>query len=150
MGASLTIPAKLAWNIAKSIEEHGGVKRGYLGIRSQLVEVSADAGKSLMRAQGSGLLVMSVEKDSPAAVAGLIVGDLIVGFAGQPVADHDELLLQLNSGVVGKSLDLEVLRGGKPQIVKVTIGEHNEAGEHEHHHHGRHSGRHFGHRRWRR
>ncbi|HEX9595828.1 MAG TPA: PDZ domain-containing protein, partial [Anaerolineales bacterium] len=108
-------------------------------------EISADASKSLKREQASGLLVMSVEKDSPAAAAGLIVGDLIAGFAGQPVADHDELLLQLNSGVVGKAVELEVLRGGKPQMVKVTIGEHDDAAEHEAH------GRHFGRRRgWRR
>jgi len=145
MGASLTIPAKLAWTIAKAIEEHGGVKRGYLGIRSQLVEISADASKSLKREQASGLLVMSVEKDSPAAAAGLIVGDIIAGFAGQPVADHDELLLQLNSGVVGKAIELEVLRGGKPQTMKVTIGEHDEAAEREMHAHR------FGRRRgWRR
>lgn len=143
MGTSLTIPAKLAWNIAKAIEEHGGVKRGYLGIRSQLVEI---AGQPLKRQQATGLLVMSTEKDSPAAAAGLIVGDLIAGFAGQPIADHDELLLQLNSGVVGKAIELEILRGGKPLTVKVTLGEHDEAAEREHHHHGRRSGR----RAWRR
>ncbi|MEX2160644.1 MAG: trypsin-like peptidase domain-containing protein [Anaerolineales bacterium] len=140
MGASLTIPAKLAWKIAAAIQEHGGVKRGYLGVRSQLVEIPKDA---LKREQATGLLVMGVEKDSPAATAKLIVSDLIVGFAGQPVAEHDELLLQLNSGVVGKAVDVEVLRGGNQQIVKVTIGEHEEAEEHHHHRHGRH-------RRWRR
>lgn len=146
MGASLTIPAKLAWTIAKAIEEHGGVKRGYLGIRSQLVEISHPARAALKRQQPTGLLVMGIEQDSPASAAGLIVGDLIVAFAGQPVADHDELLLQLNSGVVGKAVELELLRGGLPHVVKITIGEHEPAGEHGMH--GRHS-RH-GHRGWRR
>lgn len=129
MGASLTIPAKLGWKIAKALEEHGSVKRGYLGVRSQLVEIAEDARKALKREQESGLLIMGVEKNSPAVAAGLIVGDVIVGFAGQPVADHDELLMQLNSGVVGKAVDLEVLRGGKPQAVKVTIGEQEETRE---------------------
>jgi len=138
MGASLTIPAKLAWKIAKSLEEHGSVKRGYLGVRSQLVELAEDARKALKREQESGLLIMSVEKSSPASAAGLIVGDVIVGFAGQLVTDHDELLLQLNSGVVNKSIDLEVLRGGKPESLKVTIGEQEEpAHEHRSHRHGR-------------
>jgi S1-C subfamily serine protease len=142
MGASLTIPAKLAWKIAKSLEEHGSVKRGYLGVRSQLVELAEDARKGLKREQESGLLIMGVEKNSPASAAGLIVGDVIVGFAGQPVADHDELLLQLNSGVVGKAIDLELLRGGKPETSKVTIGEQEEpAREHRGHRHGR---RHWG------
>lgn len=134
-GASLTIPAKLAWKIAAAIQEHGGVKRGYLGLRSQLVELPAGA---LKRDQTTGLLVMGVEKDSPAAAGGLIVGDIVVGFAGQPAADHDELLLQLNSGVVGKAVDVEILRGGKPQLTKVTIGEQQAEEPHMHgHRHGR-------------
>ncbi len=146
MGASLTIPAKLAWKIAGAIEKDGGVKRGYLGIRSQLVELPAKGQSELKREQASGLLVMGVENDSPAAAGGLIVGDIIVGFSGQPVADHDELLIQLNSGVVGKAVDVELLRGGKPLAVKVTIAEQNEMPE-EHRHGWRHGrGRRFG--RW--
>lgn len=129
MGASLTIPAKLAWKIAAAIQEHGGVKRGFLGVRSQLVELSDENRVAIKREQGSALLVMGVEKNSPAAAGGLIVGDVIVGFAGQPVAEHDELLMQLNGGIVGKPVDIEVLRGGKPQVVKVTIGESSEADE---------------------
>lgn len=146
MGASLTIPAKLAWKIAAAIEKDGGVKRGYLGVRSQLVELPAKGQSELKREQSSGLLVMGVENASPAAAGGLIVGDIIVGFSGQPVADHDELLIQLNSGLVGKAVDLELLRGGKPLAVKVTITEQNEMPE-EHRHGWRHGrGRHFG--RW--
>jgi S1-C subfamily serine protease len=143
MGASLTIPAKLAWQVAKALEQHGSVKRGYLGVRSQLVDLVEDARKALKREQETGLLIMGVEKNSPAATAGLIVGDVIVGFAGQAVAEHDELLLQLNSGVMGKSIDLEVLRGGKPQSVKVTIGEHEESSE-EYFHRRTHRRRHWG------
>lgn len=142
MGASLTIPAKLAWKIAKALEEQGTVKRGYLGVRSQLVEIAEDAQKELKREQETGLLIMGVEKNSPAAAAGLIVGDVIVGFAGQSVADHDELLMQLNSGVVGKAIDLEVLRGGKPEVVKVAIGEQEQPSE------PHFRGRHFGRRHW--
>lgn len=143
MGASLTIPAKLAWKIAAAIEQHGGMKRGYLGVRSQLVEIPADA---IKREQATGLLVMGVEKGSPAAAGGLIVGDIIVGFAGQPVSEHDDLLLQLNSGVVGQTSEVEVLRGGKLQMIKITAGEIAEQVEEPHH--GWHRRRHFGRRHW--
>jgi S1-C subfamily serine protease len=145
MGASLTIPAKLAWQIAKALQEHGSVKRGYLGVRSQQVELEDEARKSLRREQATGLLIMGVEKNSPAS-AGLIVGDVIVGFAGQPVDDHDDLLLQLNSGVVGKVIDLEILRGGKPQTLKLTVGEQEEPQE-EYFHRRFHGRRFWG---WRR
>lgn len=143
MGASLTLPAKLAWRIAASIEQHGGVKRGYLGIRSQLVEIPTESRSWLKREQATGLLVMGVEKDSPAAASSLIIGDIIVGFAGQPVADHDELLIQLNSGVVGKAIDMELLRGGKPHSVKVSVAEQQEVAQERHgwHRRGHRSGR---------
>ena len=143
MGASLTIPAKLAWQIAKALQEHGSVKRGYLGVRSQLAELDDEARKSLKREQETGLLILGVEKNSPASSAGLIVGDVIAGFNGQQVADHDDLLLQLNSGVVGKGVDLELLRGGKPQTLKVTIGEQEQPNE-EHFHRRFRGRRHWG------
>jgi S1-C subfamily serine protease len=144
LGAALTIPAKLAWKIAKSIQKHGGVKRGYLGVRSQQVELAAEARKALKREQATGLLILSVEADSPSASA-LIVGDIIVGFAGEPVSEHDELLLQLNGGVVGKAVDVEVLRGGKPETIKVTLSEQSEPERGHRHMHGR---RHFARRPW--
>lgn len=145
-GASLAIPAKLAWKIAASIKEHGGVKRGYLGVRSQWVEVPAEHARALGREQAGGLLVVGVESGSPAAEAGVIVGDLIVGFAGQPVADHDDLLVQLNSGVVGQPAEIQLLRGGAPQTVKVTVAEVPDRSEEALRHAWRHGrrGRGFG------
>jgi S1-C subfamily serine protease len=150
MSASLTIPAKLAWKIAASIEEHGGVKRGYLGVRSQFVELPEEASKTLNREQGSGLLVVAVEKDSPAAAAGVKVSDIIVGFSGQAVADHDELLVQLNSGAVGNAKQLEVLRGDKAVTLSVSVTEVQEHPR-QHQHPWRHGGmrRGFGRRMWR-
>jgi S1-C subfamily serine protease len=139
MGASLTIPAKLAWKIAATIEEHGGMKRGYLGVRSQWVELPEDAAKALQREQASGLLVVALEKGSPAAEGGVKVSDIIVGFGGQPVADHDELLIQLNSGVVGQASAIEVLRGGKAETLNVTVSEVQEH-PHSHRHPWRHGG----------
>src|SRR5690606_22307712 len=46
-GNLLSIPAQQAWTIAKSIQEHGGIKRGYLGLRSQWVELPAEAQAAL-------------------------------------------------------------------------------------------------------
>ena len=53
----------------------------------------------------------------------LIVGDILVGIAGAPIADPDELLARLVGQVVGQPTPIQVLRGGQPQRLTVTIGE---------------------------
>jgi S1-C subfamily serine protease len=122
-GASLAIPSGLAWQIAESITEHGSVRRGYLGIRSQPVEIPTIQQNALGRQQATGLLLVGVEPDSPAAEAGLMVGDILTGFAGGPVSEPDELFVSLAGEVVGRPTSLEILRAGELQEVTVTIGE---------------------------
>jgi S1-C subfamily serine protease len=122
-GAAVTIPADLAWKVADVLLKHGRIKRGYLGIRSQAVEIAAAAQAALQREQGAGLLVMGVEKDSPASKGGIIVGDILVGVAGVPVLHHDELFTRLDGDVAGKSTPIEILRGGQPQTLNVLVGE---------------------------
>lgn len=121
-GAALTIPADLAWKVAEQLAKHGSVRRGYLGVRSQGVEISEAAQKALKREQATGLILIGVESDSPAEAAGLIVGDIIVSIDGQPVQTHDELFARLSGDVIGRSTPVEVLRGGQPQSMSVKIG----------------------------
>jgi S1-C subfamily serine protease len=122
-GTGLTIPADVAWKVADTLAKHGHIKRGYLGIRSQTVEIPAAAQKSLKREQATGLLVMGVEKDSPATKADLMVGDILVGIAGAAIEHHDELFARLSGDVVGKSTPIDVIRGGELKTVNVVIGE---------------------------
>lgn len=122
-GSAITIPADIAWSIADTLSKHGQVKRGYLGIRSQTVDLSSAAQDALQRKQSTGLLVISVENNSPASQGGLIVGDILLAVAGNPVLHHDELFARLNGDVVGKSTPIEILRGGQPQTLNVVIGE---------------------------
>ena len=122
-GGAITIPADIAWKIAETLAKHGKIKRGYLGIRSQTVEISADARKSLKREQGTGLLLVGLEADSPAGKGGLIVGDILVGVAGETVSHQDDLFVRLSGDVVGRSVAINVLRGGKLESVNVEIGE---------------------------
>jgi S1-C subfamily serine protease len=121
-GVALTIPAEYAWKVADQLARNGSVKRGYLGVRSEAVELPEAAQKELKRAQATGLLFVSVERKSPAEAGKLIVGDILVGIDGQPIPDHDALFARLNGDVVGKSVPMEVLRGGKLQTFMVEIG----------------------------
>lgn len=122
-GGAITIPTEIAWKVAETLAAHGKIKRGYLGIRSQTVNLPAEAQSQLKREQETGLLVVGLEKDSPAEKGGLIVGDLLVGVSGVAVEHHDELFVRLSGDVVGKSTPLDILRGGKLQVVDVVVGE---------------------------
>jgi S1-C subfamily serine protease len=122
-GTLLTLPAKVAWKTAAYLAEHGSLKRGYLGLSSQVVAVPEAATESLGREQVAGLLIVNIEAESPAAASDLMVGDIIVGVAGNAVNDHDELAVQLTGEVVGQPTAIDIIRGGVLQAVVVTIGE---------------------------
>ena len=122
-GAAVTIPADIAWRIADTLVKHGRIQHGYLGIRSQTVEIPAASQKTLKREQATGLLIVGVENDSPASKGGLIVGDILVAVAGALILHHDELFTHLDGDVVGKSTPIDVLRGGQPQTINVVVGE---------------------------
>jgi S1-C subfamily serine protease len=122
-GAAITIPAFLAWADAENLAKFGYIKRGYLGIRSQQVELSPEASQALGREQEAGLLLVSVEKGSPAEAGGLIVGDILVAINQQPVPDHDALMFHLSGEAVGKPISVQILRGGQPMEIAVTPGE---------------------------
>jgi len=122
-GSAITIPADVAWKIADTLAKHGKIKHGYLGIRSQTMNVPAESQKALKREQETGLLIVGLEENSPAGKAGLMVGDILVSIAGEPVEHHDELFSRLSGDVVGKAVAIEILRGGKVESIKVEIGE---------------------------
>jgi S1-C subfamily serine protease len=122
-GEAVTIPAGDALRIADILAKHGKIKRGYIGIRSQTVNIPYDAMAQLNRKQETGLLIVGVEKDSPAEKGGIIVGDILVGVAGEAVEHHDELFARLGGDTVGRSTPMDLLRGGKLQSVNVVVGE---------------------------
>jgi serine protease DegQ len=122
-GGAITIPADAAWKTAETLSKHGKIKRGYLGIRSQTVNIPAEAQNELKREQETGLLIVGLEAGSPSGKGGLMVGDILVGIAGEAIEHHDELFVRLSGDVVGKSTPMDVLRGGALQVVNVVVGE---------------------------
>jgi S1-C subfamily serine protease len=119
-GSSLTIPALRALEIAERLDREGSFQRGYLGIRSQVSDLPP--GVSLGRKQKAGLIVVGVQKDSPAERGGLMIGDIVVAVEQSPCADLQELLAAL-AGRVGKMVSLEVVRGGQPAKLQVKVGQ---------------------------
>jgi S1-C subfamily serine protease len=71
----------------------------------------------------SGLLILTIAADSPAERAGLVMGDVLLAADGKPVSDTADLQPVLDPESVGKSVRMQILRGGKFTEVSVTIGE---------------------------
>ena len=122
-GGGLTIPAATIDRIVGSIQSHGKVRRGFLGVGAQAVRVPQAMAESLGLPREQGLLVVSLEPDGPAEKGGLLIGDIIVALDGAPVAEVEELQDRLTSDRVGTALAIRLIRGGQPAAAEVTVGE---------------------------
>jgi serine protease DegQ len=124
-GASLAIPAAQAWRAAEALRQYGRIRRGFLGIRSQSVELPSAVNQALNRRQVTGLLLVGVERGQPADRAGLMVGDILIGLDSLPIEDHDTLLERLAGEKVGKTVPYEVVRGGRLMQGSIQLEERN-------------------------
>jgi len=117
-GMTLAIPHDEVERIATTLRTHGRVARGYLGIGAQPVALPAAVRASV--GQEQGLLLITIEDEGPAAQAGLMVGDIIVGLGGNTVASLDDLRAGLTPERVGQAIPARILRGGQPTELTVT------------------------------
>lgn len=120
-GVSIAVPVTTIRNTVHTLREHGKMKQGYLGVGVQPAYLPDNIVEELE--QETGLLVVSVESDSPAAKSGLFVGDILVSVDEETVEQLDELLALLIGNRVGKDIPVQIVRGGSLQDVSVTIGE---------------------------
>jgi len=120
---SLTIPVPTIARVVESLLKHGKVRQGYLGIGTQPVKLPAAQREEFK--QETGLLIASVEADSPAAKGGLFLGDTLINLNGKPTRHVDELSALLGGDTVGTTAAFTVLRGGQVLPVTVEIGERN-------------------------
>jgi S1-C subfamily serine protease len=120
-GPAVAIPWALAAQTAETIGKHGKVPRGYLGVGSQPVTLSAQA-KELTSGQERGLLVVQVAEGGPAAAAGFLQGDILVRLDGTSVANADDLQALLGPDKVGSGVTAAVVRGGELRELSVTVG----------------------------
>lgn len=123
-GLGVVIPAAIAWKATAGVLEHGGVRRGYLGVAGQPVKLPDNQRRAgALGDRDEALLVVGVTPDGPAARAGVLVGDIIVAFDGQPVESPEDLLDLLTRDRVGRAVAVDLLRAGAPADLKITVGE---------------------------
>jgi serine protease Do len=121
VGVAFAIPSDLAQSVIAQLQAHGKVSRGWLGVEVQAVT------PSIARALGlpgdHGALVNQVEKDSPAAKAGIREGDVIEAFNGHAVDRTRELPITVANTPVGSDAKVKLRRQGKEMTLSVRIAE---------------------------
>ena len=123
-GLGVVIPSAIAWKAIAGILEHGGVRRGYLGVAGQSVSLPDNQrGGETLGDRDEALLVVGISSNGPAARAGVLVGDIIVAFDQHPIESPEDLLDLLTGDRVGRAVSLSVLRAGAATELTVTVGE---------------------------
>jgi S1-C subfamily serine protease len=120
-GTTVVIPASIAWAAATKAAAEGGIKQGFIGVSS--LPVPLPERQRAGRADTSGLLISHVSPQSPAEAAGLLVGDVIVGFANEQVDDAETFVTRLRESKVGTTVPITVIRGTNAVDVTVSIAE---------------------------
>lgn len=117
---AVTVPVTTVEGVITQILEHGAVRYGYLGLGMQPVRLPADtiAGRD----QTIGLVVVSLEPGGPAINAGILLGDILIAIEHQSTTDVRRALAMVRAARVGDVLHVELLRGGTPKEVSVTVG----------------------------
>jgi S1-C subfamily serine protease len=122
-----TLPVETVNRVVDQLASRGYVRRGYLGAAMQPVRLQPQLRSRLGIDREGGLLVHTIQSDSPSATGGLLVGDVIIGIGGKPVAEPEDVLKVLNGDTAGRTLALELVRGGRLDTVEVLIGERPRA-----------------------
>ena len=124
IGIGFAIPINLVKDLLPQLKSGGKITRGWLGVSIQ--GITPDLAASLGLAQAKGALVSSVVQNSPADQAGIRTGDVIVGYAGKPINNANDLPFLVAGTPVGKTVSLQVFRGNQETPVTVAIGRMKE------------------------
>lgn len=120
VGIGFSIPSNHAKNIVAQLQEHGKVRRGWLGVGIQ--PLTEDIAETLGLDIKDGAMITRVEPDSPADLADLQEGDIIVTWDGKEVIDSNTLSKLVKHTPIDKAVDVVIIRGGERQTLSVRTG----------------------------
>ena len=120
IGIGFSIPAKTAVAVIGQLREFGETRRGWIGVRIQ--QIDDQIAETLGIGKARGALIAGVNDDGPAAKAGMKSGDVIVKFDGQDIREMRDLPRAVAATAVNKAVDVVVLRNGKEQTLRITLG----------------------------
>ncbi|MFL5565995.1 MAG: S1C family serine protease [Gemmatimonadaceae bacterium] len=119
-GTPMALPAAAVDRVVDELLETGHVRRPFIGVAVQPVELSASLVSQHELGKDAGLLIVSIADASPADRAGMLLGDVLLEANGQPLGRPDDLLDALSSVSGGGAITLKFLRGGVVKSASVT------------------------------
>jgi serine protease Do len=120
IGLGFAVPSKTVSVVVDQLQKFGELRRGWLGVRIQ--PVTEEIAESLSIKPARGALVAGVDDKGPAKPAGIEPGDVVVRFDGRDVKDPKDLSRVVADTAVGKEVEVVVIRKGKEETRKVTLG----------------------------
>jgi S1-C subfamily serine protease len=126
-GICFAIAVNTAKFVAVRLMRDGRIRRSFLGVGGQNVTIPRPLARQLNLATTSGVLVLSVEKDSPAQKAGLVEGDVIIAMDAQPIKGVDDLHTNLTEQKIGVRSALTIIRHSARIAVPVVPAESRPA-----------------------
>jgi serine protease Do len=120
IGIGFAVPSNSAVAVIDQLRQFGETRRGWLGVRIQ--QVTDDIAESLNITPPHGALVAGVDDKGPAKPAGIEPGDVVVSFDGHDIKEMHDLPRVVADTAVGKVVDVVVIRKGKQETHKVTVG----------------------------
>lgn len=124
VGIGFAVPSTLAQPVIEQLKKFGRTHRGWLGVKIQ--EVTDEIAESVGLSKAQGALVLGLNEGSPAAKAGVRIGDVITHFNDSEVSQMRKLPRIVAETKVGSTVPVKLWRDGKPVMVKVTLGEQKD------------------------
>jgi S1-C subfamily serine protease len=122
-GICFAIAASTAERVAIALIRDGRVRRAYLGVAGQTLELARRVVRHFGLARSSGVRIESIASDSPAAKAGFERGDIIVALDATPIGSIDDLQRLLGADAIGRRAAMSAVRGGRLVTLDVTPSE---------------------------
>jgi len=122
-GICFAVSSNLAAYVSGKLIMQGKVKRAYLGLAGQLVNLTERMIAANRLERNTGVYISEIDADIPVYNTELRTGDIIVGFNNHPIASIDDLHKQLNEQTIGQRIAVQVLRGGHKTTITVIPGE---------------------------
>lgn len=119
----LAIPSAAVTRVVDELVRRGRLARPYLGVGTQPVSLPEALRQRFNLEQPTAVIVVAVQPSSPAASAGLLMGDVVVSLGGTSITDPGDLASVLRPDHVGEDMTVSVLRGGEPRDIRITVGE---------------------------